>query len=94
MAHDPDTARKLARPRLAPCLAHYEKCLPVVSPLTSAFPWSQKEWRVFLTGVKNSSRLRFPDCEAFQISAAGKKNYRSPEGIWVCNALPFLNTLV
>ena len=39
-------------------------------------------------------KLRFPDCEAFQISAAGKKNYRSPEGIRVCNALPFLNTLV
>ena len=39
-------------------------------------------------------KARFPDCEAFQISATGNKNYRSPEGIRVCPALPFLKTLV
>jgi predicted AAA+ superfamily ATPase len=37
---------------------------------------------------------RFPDCDAYQISAEGKKDYRSPEGIRVCPAHLLLKTLV
>jgi predicted AAA+ superfamily ATPase len=39
-------------------------------------------------------KARFPDCDAFQISANGKKDYRSPEGIRVCPSLQLLKTLV
>ena len=37
---------------------------------------------------------RFPECEAWQISAAGNKDFQSPEGIRVCPALGFLASLV
>ena len=37
---------------------------------------------------------RFPSCEAWQISAEGKKDYRSPEGIRVCPASVFLEQLI
>lgn len=39
-------------------------------------------------------KLRFPSCEAWQISAIGKKDYVSGEDIRVSPALPFLRTLV
>lgn len=38
--------------------------------------------------------LRFPDCAAWQVSATGRKDFLSPEGIRVCPALTFLSTLV
>ena len=37
---------------------------------------------------------RFPDAQAWQISAAGRKDYRTPDGIRVAPAAPFLRTLV
>lgn len=37
---------------------------------------------------------RFPRCEAWQLSAVGKKNYLSGEGIKVCPAVEFLEKLV
>lgn len=39
-------------------------------------------------------KARFKTSEAYQISARGVKDYQSPEGIRVCNALQFLKTLV
>jgi predicted AAA+ superfamily ATPase len=39
-------------------------------------------------------KARFPKAEAWQISATGRKDYVSPEGIRVSPALPFLATLV
>ena len=39
-------------------------------------------------------KVRFPDCEAWQISAEGEKDYQSPEGIRVTPALRFLRGLV
>ncbi|MGH8196235.1 MAG: ATP-binding protein [Woeseiaceae bacterium] len=38
-------------------------------------------------------RAKFPAAEAWQISAAGRKNYRSPDGIRVAPALELLSTL-
>jgi predicted AAA+ superfamily ATPase len=49
------------------------------------------------TGVDRSLRYlkrRFPDCPAWQISATGEKDFLTPEGIRVCPALNFLETLV
>ena len=37
---------------------------------------------------------RFPDCEAWQISAAGEKNYLGDLGVRVCPATEFLSSLV
>ncbi|MCP3962881.1 MAG: ATP-binding protein [bacterium] len=37
---------------------------------------------------------RFPECEAWQISATGSKDYVTPEGIRVCAATEFLGSLV
>ncbi|MBI5447757.1 MAG: ATP-binding protein [Gammaproteobacteria bacterium] len=39
-------------------------------------------------------KMRFPDCEAWQISAIGKKDYRGELAIRVCPARLFLKTLV
>ncbi len=39
-------------------------------------------------------KKRFPHTQAFQISAEGKKDYLSPDGIRVCPALKFLPDLV
>lgn len=39
-------------------------------------------------------KARFPKCEAWQISAKGKKNYLSEEGIKVVPAIDFLKRLV
>jgi len=39
-------------------------------------------------------KARWPDCPAWQISAAGTKDYLTPEGIRVCPALVYLNTLI
>jgi predicted AAA+ superfamily ATPase len=39
-------------------------------------------------------KARFPDCPAWQISAAGTKDFQTPEGIRVAPALVFLSTLV
>ena len=39
-------------------------------------------------------KARFPDCEAYQISATGRKIYQSPQGIRVCDAVTFLKMLV
>ena len=38
-------------------------------------------------------KVRFPDCEAWQISAVGTKDFVSPEGIRVCPALELLRRL-
>lgn len=38
-------------------------------------------------------KLRFPDAEAWQVSAVGEKDFLSPEGIRVCPALEFLRHL-
>jgi uncharacterized protein len=39
-------------------------------------------------------KIRFPECEAWQISATGRKDYVSADGVRVSPALPFLGTLV
>ena len=39
-------------------------------------------------------KRRFPDCPAWQVSATGRKDFQTPEGIRVCPALTFLETLV
>jgi predicted AAA+ superfamily ATPase len=39
-------------------------------------------------------KARFKDCPAWQVHAAGKKDYRSPDGIRVAPALELLATLV
>jgi predicted AAA+ superfamily ATPase len=39
-------------------------------------------------------KKRFPECNAFQITAEGKEDYIGPEGIRVCPALNYLNRLV
>ncbi len=39
-------------------------------------------------------KTRFPECEAYQVSATGVKDYQSPDGIRVCHALELLRTLV
>jgi len=39
-------------------------------------------------------RERFPKCEAFQVSAVGRKDYLTANGIRVCPALEFLKRLV
>lgn len=39
-------------------------------------------------------KARFPDCPAWQLSATGKKDYVTPEGIRVAPALKLLSTLV
>jgi predicted AAA+ superfamily ATPase len=41
-----------------------------------------------------SLKVRFPKAEAWQVSAAGTKDYVSPEGIRVAPATLFLSTLV
>ncbi|MBM4396847.1 MAG: hypothetical protein FJ087_14300 [Deltaproteobacteria bacterium] len=37
---------------------------------------------------------RFPDCPAWQVSAAGRKDYVTPDGIRVAPAVRLLSTLV
>ena len=37
---------------------------------------------------------RFPNAAAWQISAVGKKDYETPEGLRVAPAVKFLGTLV
>ena len=39
-------------------------------------------------------KARFPDAEAWQVSATGGKDYVTPEGIRVCPALVFLDKLI
>ena len=39
-------------------------------------------------------KARFPECEAWQVSATGVKDFVSPDGIRVCNAVMFLKGLV
>ncbi|NOZ53727.1 MAG: ATP-binding protein [Gammaproteobacteria bacterium] len=39
-------------------------------------------------------KARFPDCEAWQLSATGTKDFITPDGIRVCHALNYLNRLV
>lgn len=39
-------------------------------------------------------KARFPECAAWQLSAAGNKDFVTPEGIRVCHAVEFLKTLV
>jgi hypothetical protein len=39
-------------------------------------------------------KARFPKAQAWQISATGSRDYRTPEGIRVCPARAFLSTLV
>jgi hypothetical protein len=39
-------------------------------------------------------RARFPEGEAFQLSAIGRKDYVTPDGIRVCPAVTLLRTLV
>jgi len=37
---------------------------------------------------------KYPDCEAWQISAAGARDYLTPDGIRVCPAATFLSNLI
>ena len=49
------------------------------------------------TPVDNSLRyfkVRFPDCDAWQLSATGTKDYVNPDGIRVAPALRLLRTLI
>lgn len=49
------------------------------------------------TGVDKSLRYwknKFPDCDAWQLSATGTRDYVTPEGIRVCPATTYLRTLV
>jgi len=39
-------------------------------------------------------KQRFPEAEAWQVSAVGRRDYRTPEGIRVAPALTLLRTLV
>jgi hypothetical protein len=39
-------------------------------------------------------KARFPQCEAWQVSGQGRRDYLAPEGIRVCPAPVFLSTLV
>ncbi len=39
-------------------------------------------------------KARFPECDAWQVSATGRKDYRTPDGLRVCPALGWLRTLV
>ena len=39
-------------------------------------------------------KVRFPDCEAWQVSARGTKDFLTPEGIRACPAVEFLKGLV
>ena len=39
-------------------------------------------------------RARFPGCDAWQVTAEGRKDYQSPEGIRVAPAIDLLETLV
>jgi predicted AAA+ superfamily ATPase len=39
-------------------------------------------------------KQRFPDAEAYQLSATGRKDYETPEGIRACHALELLGELV
>ncbi|MCI0618962.1 AAA family ATPase [bacterium] len=39
-------------------------------------------------------KKKFPDTDAFQISASGQKKFVTPDGIQVCNAIQFLKTLI
>ena len=52
--------------------------------------WSDSEPDRVLKFLKS----RFPRCPAWQISATGKQDYMSADGIRVAPALPFLTTLV
>jgi predicted AAA+ superfamily ATPase len=42
----------------------------------------------------NYFKQRFPECQAWQITMEGQKDYLSKEGIRVTSALKFLNTLI
>ncbi len=45
--------------------------------------------------IRNARSIaRFPDCDAWQISGAGLKDYETPEGIRVAPALELLRRLV
>ncbi len=39
-------------------------------------------------------KRRFPDCDAYQLSATGKRDFETPEGIRACHALELLRELV
>ena len=52
--------------------------------------WNDSEISKSLKYLKH----KFPDVESWQISAAGKKDYQSQEGIRVCHALKFLSKLI
>ncbi len=47
-----------------------------------------------MTKGLNYLKRRFPDCEAVQIHAMGKKDYETPRGVRVAPAVDFLSTLV
>ena len=39
-------------------------------------------------------KQRFPDCDAYQLSATGRKDFETPEGIRACHALELLRELI
>ncbi|HWM93853.1 MAG TPA: DUF4143 domain-containing protein [Thermoanaerobaculia bacterium] len=47
-----------------------------------------------IDGALRYLKTRFPECEAWQISATGKKDFVSPEGIRVCPAPVYLAGLI
>ena len=39
-------------------------------------------------------KVRFPECDAWQLSATGTKDYVNPDGVRVAPALTLLRTLI
>jgi len=66
-------------------ITHHDKPIKLIE-----CKWSDDEISKSLKYLKN----KFPDTEAWQVSAAGEKNYWSNHGIRVCPAREFLSTLV
>ncbi|MBM4299824.1 MAG: hypothetical protein FJ143_18935 [Deltaproteobacteria bacterium] len=69
---------------------HRERILKREPQLLVECKWAESEVDKSLRYLK----ARFPDAEAWQVSATGKKDYLTPEGIRVSPALALLNQLV
>ncbi len=58
-------------------------------------PFLECKWKdADVTKGLNYLKKRFPDCEAVQIHAMGKKDYETSRGVRVAPAVDFLSTLV
>jgi hypothetical protein len=52
-----------------------------------------REWSEIIRGLRYL-KTRFPEADAVQISATGKRDFLTPDGIRVRPAIPFLAELV